>query len=230
MMILGIETSTTVCGVAICRDGEIVAQSEIEGRNIHSEKILSLVHEAIAGSGVKLSDIDGIAVSAGPGSFTGLRIGLSVAKGLVFATGKKLLAVPTLEALAYRVVMNKNTLTQTDVLAALDARRDEVYCQLFHVEGGRLSVEKGARAMHAAEVVGEIGPNPVVLIGDGNGKLIQAATAIGLEAMYTTVPEEINKCSSASVGLLGLQLLQRNDCADPVTAEPYYIKEFFEVR
>ncbi len=230
MMVLGIETSTTVCGVAICRDGEIVAKSEKEGRNIHSESILSLVHEAIADSGINLGDIDGIAVSAGPGSFTGLRIGLSVAKGLVFATGKKLLAVPTLEALAYRVVMNKNTLIQTDVLAALDARRDEVYCQLFQVEEGRLSAEKGPRAMHVAEVVGEIGSKPVLLIGDGNRKLIQAASALGLEAMYTTVPDEINTCSSASVVLLGLQMLQRNDCADPVTAEPYYIKEFFEVR
>lgn len=230
MTVLGIETTTMVCGVAICQDGKIVATFELEERSVHSEKLLSLVHEAITHSPFRLTGIDGIAVSIGPGSFTGLRIGLSVAKGLVYATGKTLLAVPTLEALAYRVVMHKEIGGGMDVLAALDARRDEVYCQMFRSSGAGLSSEGVPRAMHVAEVVGEIGVRPVMVIGDGSVKLLRAAQALGQDAMWKAVPDDINKCTSSSVAILGEQMLRRGERVDPITVEPYYVKEFFEAR
>src|SRR5712692_6734191 len=100
MIVLGIETATAVCGAAIVEDAGVRAEASIEAEHIHSEKLISLIDEALNRATIPFSSIDSVAVSIGPGSFTGLRIGLSVAKGLVYAGGKSLAAVSTLEALA----------------------------------------------------------------------------------------------------------------------------------
>ncbi len=100
MIILGLETSTAVCSVGLFRDGLPEIERSIRESHIHSEKLLSLVQEVIQAAGVSLDRVDAIAISIGPGSFTGLRIGLSTAKGLSFALDKPIVAVATFEAMA----------------------------------------------------------------------------------------------------------------------------------
>ena len=100
MTLLGIETATAVCGVALVRDGEVLAEKAVEERYAHAEKLFGFLDDVLESSGVPLRELHGIAVSIGPGSFTGLRIGLSVAKGLHVATGIPVIPVPTMEALA----------------------------------------------------------------------------------------------------------------------------------
>src|ERR1700761_4653224 len=103
-MILQIETATTACSVALAKDGEVLAFRQIDQRNIHAEVITLFVEELINGAGINYDAIDAIAVSSGPGSYTGLRIGISTAKGLCFALDKPLIAIETLEAMAYGVI------------------------------------------------------------------------------------------------------------------------------
>ena len=100
MIVLGIETATAVCAVALVDDDVVRAERRYEIPQAHSEKLMECVDDCLKSAGLALSSIDGIAISIGPGSFTGLRIGLSVAKGLAFATDKPVVGVPTLEALA----------------------------------------------------------------------------------------------------------------------------------
>src|ERR1700733_7518788 len=102
--ILQIETATTVCSVALAKGGKVVGFKQIDQRNIHAEVITLFIDELVAKAGIKYSDLDAIAVSCGPGSYTGLRIGVSTAKGLCFALDKPLIAIETLHAMALGVI------------------------------------------------------------------------------------------------------------------------------
>ena len=104
MKILGIETATSVCAAAIVDDGDVLTEQWIEAQHSHSEKLITLIDKCLQTVNCELKSLAGIAVSIGPGSFTGLRIGLSVAKGLSYASGVPLVSIPTLKALAWNAV------------------------------------------------------------------------------------------------------------------------------
>src|ERR1700744_803212 len=106
-MILQIETATTSCSVALANGGKLLAVRQINERNIHAEVITKFIDELIAEAGITYADLDAIAVSSGPGSYTGLRIGVSTAKVLCFALDKPLIAIETLEAMAYGIIDTK---------------------------------------------------------------------------------------------------------------------------
>src|ERR1700722_12866663 len=126
-MILQIETATTSCSIAQANEGKVLASKEVTGRNVHAERITLFIDEVIASAGIKYEDLDAIAVSSGPGSYTGLRIGVSTAKGLCFALGKPLIAVETLEAMASGVISQHNHSVEGNILlcSMIDARRME---------------------------------------------------------------------------------------------------------
>ena len=123
MRILGIETSTRAASVAVIFDGKILAESLRESPQSFSETLMPQVEEVIKISGA-FENLDAVAVSIGPGSFTGLRIGLATAKALVYAWGIKIIGVPTLQAMAYNFPSGK-------VLTMIDAQKNRAYCQLF---------------------------------------------------------------------------------------------------
>src|ERR1700733_2331784 len=100
MTILQIETATTVCSVALAKDGVILGYKQLDERNIHATIITLFIDELLAAAGMQYNDIDAVAVSSGPGSYTGLRIGVSTAKGLCFALDKPLIAIETLSSMA----------------------------------------------------------------------------------------------------------------------------------
>lgn len=129
--ILSIETSTAICSVAIHDCGKLVALKELKEDGAHSEKLIGLIDSVLQESGLDYLLLDAIAVSQGPGSYTGLRIGVSTAKGLCYALSKPLLGINTLQAIA----LHRNYLEGEIGIAVLDARRMEVYCQAFGREG-----------------------------------------------------------------------------------------------
>ena len=137
-MILQIETATSVCSVALAAKGEIIAYKEADQRNIHAEKITLFIDAVIKEAGKSYSDIDAIAVSSGPGSYTGLRIGVSAAKGLSFALDKPLIAVETLEAMANGLMEQRLVDNNTLLCPMIDARRMEVFTAVFDVKGNRV--------------------------------------------------------------------------------------------
>ncbi|MGE5808025.1 MAG: tRNA (adenosine(37)-N6)-threonylcarbamoyltransferase complex dimerization subunit type 1 TsaB, partial [Nitrospirota bacterium] len=134
MYILGIETSTKTGSVAVVSDKAVIAQYSLNIEITHSERLMSTVDRVLKDTGIALSQLDGFAVATGPGSFTGLRIGVSTVKGLAFATGKPVAAVPTLYALAWNVPH-----AAYPVCPLLDARKNEVYAAVYTSDGPVLS-------------------------------------------------------------------------------------------
>src|SRR5471030_3002862 len=137
MTILQIETATTVCSVAFAKDGHVLGFKQIDERNIHSEIITLFIDELVTSAAIQYSDIDAVAVSSGPGSYTGLRIGVSTAKGLCFALEKPLIAIETLEAMASGAATRQNH-AGTLLCPMIDARRMEVYTAVFKTDGSRV--------------------------------------------------------------------------------------------
>lgn len=227
MKVLGIETATTVCGAAVVIDGKVVSVAELHQKNVHAEKLLTLVQQALAQAGCKPEALDGIAVSIGPGSFTGLRIGLSVAKGLVYALGIRLIAVPTLLALAHRVPLEAQRDNGEAILAVLDARRDEVYAQVFRHESSILFAEAEPGDMTSSQLVSLLSGRNVVVIGEGTNKVMQAAVLVGGNLQVREVDDVLNRCTARTVALVGESMLLRGEVEDPAILEPRYIKEFF---
>ncbi len=229
MNVLGIETATSVCAVAVCRNSTIPAFQEQDVPNTHSERLLPMVDGVLKQSEIIVSELDAVAVSIGPGSFTGLRIGLSVAKGLVFSTKSKLVCVSTLEALAY-MAAEDGLASTARILSVLDARRDRVYCQLFERDGAGVKPSCEMRLMPVAELAGEVGDAPLTLIGTGTQAIVNAAVVLEVGKKWHSVPKESNRSSARPVALLGATQLSKGYIEDVASAEPTYIMDFFENR
>jgi tRNA threonylcarbamoyladenosine biosynthesis protein TsaB len=129
MLVLGIDTATRIASVGLVRDGEPLDEESCVAKSNHTETLLPLIARLLARSEVSLSEVGGIGVSIGPGSFTGLRIALSAVKGFAYALGQQVVAVPTLEALAHTV-----SDWPENICPLLDARKGEVYAALFRRE------------------------------------------------------------------------------------------------
>lgn len=192
MTVFGVDSAGKNAGVAILRDGALLYEATLCAGLTHSETLLELCDAAFRAAGVSPREVDLYAVNAGPGSFTGLRIGLSCVKGLAFPQDTPCKGVSTLEALAFSM-----PLTGT-VLCALDARRGEVYHALFQVENGavtRLSPDAAGSAGALVELL-EGRPGPLYLLGDGAAL---AAAALGERFSPRLVPERFRLGRAAGV-------------------------------
>ncbi len=224
MRVLGIETATMVCGAAVTEKGRVVAECQVEARNVHAERLMSLVEQALASAGAGLDAVDAIAVSEGPGSFTGLRVGVSVAKGLAYATGKPLVGVPTLGALAQQAVRASAVPPGKVIVPLLDARRGEVYYQLFSHENGAAIPIGEPRAAEISEVVALLAEHPAVLTGEAAGTVQRMGPAGGASVQ---AGRDIARCHAATIALMGEALVRDGASAALEDFEPRYVKEFF---
>ena len=162
MYVLGIETSTPVCGVGIAENRQILADYSLDAGVQHAERLISMVSQVLAGANLGLDAMSGVAVGAGPGSFTGLRIGMATAKGLCLAAGIPLLSIPTLAGIAY------DHLTYgVPVCAMLDARRGQVYAGVYRA-GKRGPHSVLTDAVLPLEEVLPLLPRPVIFAGQGS--------------------------------------------------------------
>ncbi len=160
MRLLAIETATRTAGVAAWADGRVLAERR-QTVTTHSEQLMVMVDATLREAGWTPRELDALVCGAGPGSFTGLRIGLATAKGLSFALGRPLALVSSLETLAARVAGGR-------VAAVLDAYKGEVYAGVFEVEGGRPRVIVEEQAWPPARLTDELAQRaPLVLVGDG---------------------------------------------------------------
>lgn len=179
-MILGIDASAISAGCALAEGGKIIAEVFLNIRHTHSETLLPMISSMLKSAGVELSDVEKIAVSAGPGSFTGLRIGISTAKGLADAAHKPCVSVSTLEAIAFNFPGVDGI-----VCACMDARCKQVYNALFKSENGVITRLCNDRAISAADLSEELSrlDGKVILAGDG-AELMHAFT----EEKYVLAP------------------------------------------
>jgi tRNA threonylcarbamoyladenosine biosynthesis protein TsaB len=171
--LLNIETATNVCSVALSCNGQLLSLRESSVKNAHSSVLTSFIEECFRSAGIKTSEIDAIAVSEGPGSYTGLRIGVATAKGLCYALDKPLIAIPTLKAMASGM-LNSVLGTRHSLLGALlcpmiDARRMEVFSSVFN--SGLVEIrETIAEIIDAASFSDLLKENTIYFAGDGASK------------------------------------------------------------
>lgn len=168
MLVLGIDTSAVAASCAVCDMQEngcrVIMSGTINAKQTHSQTMLPMLESLLKGSALKLDDIDRFAVSAGPGSFTGLRIGISAVKGMAFASNKPCAAVSTLEALAYNLMGRKGI-----ACAVMDARCNQVYNALFRIDGESVTRLTADRALFLPDLAEEIKNynEQIILVGDG---------------------------------------------------------------
>jgi tRNA threonylcarbamoyladenosine biosynthesis protein TsaB len=220
-MILQIETATASCSVALANDGVVLAVKQINERNIHAEVITLFIDELIKSAKIQYDDLDAIAVSCGPGSYTGLRIGISTAKGLCFAINKPLIAVETLEAMAYGVAsMDKNISQDTLLCPMIDARRMEVFTAVFNYQGEK--IKQTAAEIVTADSFGELlENNKILFFGDGAEK---CKAVLGASQNAQFLPGFIN--SASHLTQKALEKFRQSEFESVVFFEPYYLKDF----
>lgn len=223
-MILCIETSTAVCSVALVENGNVIALREsLDGQN-HAEKITIFIDEIMKETNVVYKDLDAIAVSMGPGSYTGLRIGVSTAKGFCYALEKPLIAVDTLAAMAYGFISSQLSAISYQPTAILcpmiDARRMEVYTAFFNEKLERTS-ETEALVIDENSFMELKQNNHLYLFGDGADKL---ATFFENDKNITVV--EKFHCSAAYMATLAEEAFKNKDFVDVAYFEPFYLKNF----
>ena len=225
MVLLGIDTATTVAAAGVVQGGpEIRILSDVGETSAtgHAARLPEIVARALAEAGRRLDEIDAVAVSVGPGSFTGLRVGLSFAKGIVFASRARLVGVSTLEALASLAPPAYGT-----IAVVSDARRGETYAALFRRTGGvleRITKDLALSPDGAAErVLGLVEPGNTVLLGDASSRYLEAFAGLPAAGISVVPLERISPRGSA-VARLGADRLARGE-SDPVDSlVPVYVR------
>jgi tRNA threonylcarbamoyladenosine biosynthesis protein TsaB len=217
MTVLGIETSTAVCSVGLSNESDAYAERSIIESHIHSEKILTLVQELCKDQKIHLSQIDSVAVSIGPGSFTGLRIGLSTAKGLCYAWGKPLVAVPAFESIAKAVFISHPQLSR--VVVCTDAKQGEYYYGGFEKKNGTLSeflaVQIGNINAALSAVTGE-----TMVITDQIDGVKKISNSSGV------IENILSYCRGDVIAQIAAQKLKDGIKNAPDNLEPMYLKDF----
>lgn len=217
-LILSIDTSTKVCSVALHSDGKLLAISELYTEKSHSGMLTTLCENVVRYAGFSLNDLDAFAVAKGPGSYTGLRIGVSTAKGFCFALDKPLIAVNTLEAMAYQL---KDFYDETHLLCPMiDARRMEVYCQILDNQMNVIS-ETEAKIINELSFSEILDEKKIVFFGDGAAKCQAELTHKNAVFLNTEIHP-----SAKTVGLVATKSFEKSLFENVVTFEPFYLKDF----
>ncbi|HBG20265.1 MAG TPA: tRNA (adenosine(37)-N6)-threonylcarbamoyltransferase complex dimerization subunit type 1 TsaB [Desulfobulbaceae bacterium] len=220
-LILSIDTATPCSSVALTlgtrQDGRVVAAFSLTGKVTHSRRLLSVIDLLMVETARTWQDIDGIAISIGPGSFTGLRIGMATAKGLAAAAGKILIGISTLDALASKCVSDKL------ICAVLDARKKEVYAAFYRLGDDGLVARVSEQAVLQPQELAAQVTEPVIMVGDGAlvyGDFFR--TLLGERVMLA--PAQLHEPSAASLGLLAGEKLLRGELLDLAEGVPTYIR------
>ena len=217
--ILNIETATKNCSVSISKEGKTIDLKELNrGEYSHAEKLHEFIKQVADEVGIELSDLEAVAVSKGPGSYTGLRIGVSAAKGLCFALDIPLISVNTLQVLALSISISEGV-----IIPLLDARRMEVYSSVFNSKNESLREVK-------AEIISEdsfkeyLNSQKVYFVGDGIEKCKGIITHENAMFIDDKLP------SANEMASLSFEKLKKNDIEDVAYFEPFYLKDFVAIK
>lgn len=221
MKILGIDSSGLVASVAVVEDGQMLAEYTINYKKTHSQTLVPMLDEIRNMTELDLASIDAIAVAAGPGSFTGLRIGSATAKGLGLALNKPLVPVPTLDGLA----MNAWG-TGALVCPIMDARRDQVYTGLYRFEDGHLKVVRKGSPMAVTEltaILNEMG-DAVLFLGDGV-PVYREVLDKELTADHTYAPAHMARQRAGALAVLAIEYYNEGRVETAAEHKPEYLRK-----
>ncbi len=215
-IILHLETATTNCSVSISKDDEIVVLKENNAASYsHSEQLHVFIKEALKEASLSFSDLDAVAISKGPGSYTGLRIGVSAAKGICFSLDIPLISIPTLQSMARQVDLKPGEL----VIPALDARRMEVYSCVYNNNYQEVRKTR-AEIINEESFVEYLGENEVYVVGSG------AEKCRGVLQHPNFIFDESVVPSAKDMVLMAFEKYESKQFEDVAYFEPYYLKDF----
>jgi tRNA threonylcarbamoyladenosine biosynthesis protein TsaB len=216
-LILALETATTYGSVALVTAERCLAEYSLQSELTHSRRLLVNVATIMAETHIGWEDIDAIAVSSGPGSFTGLRIGMSTAKGLVMATGKGLVSIPTLDGLASQFPFAGH-----QICPLIDARKNEVYTAFFRcTEKGIIRRQSDYMALTPEDLAAMI-REETIFVGDGIVPCHEMIQKLG--GLAFVPPAALHFPRAAAIGLLAIAKWQQGEVIEPAAAVPLYVR------
>lgn len=220
MKILAIDSSGVVASVAVVENDEVTAEYTVNYKKTHSQTLLPMLEEIRNMLSLDLSSLDAIAVAAGPGSFTGLRIGSATAKGLGLALDKPIVAVPTVDALAYNLYGSDKI-----ICPLMDARRNQVYTGLYEFVKGEQKIILAQCAVDIKEIAAKINElgREVIFLGDGAAVFSEALAEL-LHVPYSFAPACCNRQRAACVAQLGMRMYEKGIIQTAAEHAPEYLR------
>ena len=221
-LILQIETATTSCSVALAQNGKVLSHKSVNQRNIHAEVITVFISEIFALNNLKFENLDAVAVNSGPGSYTGLRIGVSTAKGLCFSLDKPLIAIETLLSMTAGYLSRFSTQTEEKFLLCpmIDARRMEVYTALFDQDLKKIK-ETSAAIITAESFQEELNQHKIIFFGDGSAK---CKSLLGNHPNAIFINDFLNEATDLTS--IAAAKFHQQQFEDVAYFEPFYLKDF----
>ncbi|KPU26905.1 peptidase M22 [Caloranaerobacter sp. TR13] len=221
MKILAIDTSSIVATCAILDEDKLIGEYILNNKRTHSQKIMPIIKEILENSELKLEDIDVFAVSIGPGSFTGLRIGVATIKSLAHVLNKKVIGIPTLDALAFNLPYSDGI-----IVPMMDARRDRVFTGIYKWENGDLCVIKKADTIELDELMDILSERDESIIVNGDGTLVyrqKILEALGDKVLFA--PKSANMARASSVAELALSRAKEGRLESFFDLVPDYLRK-----
>jgi tRNA threonylcarbamoyladenosine biosynthesis protein TsaB len=218
MKILAVDTATKSCSVAIIDAGSLSAELTTLRDQTHSKHLMELIHKGLGMSGISVAEIDGLAVTIGPGSFTGLRIGVSTIKGLAHALDKPVVGISSLDVLAWQCA-DRSYL----ICPMLDARKGEVYSAMYRYSDDTLSPKSPGNASAPEAALQKI-KEPCVFIGSG-AQLYRRNISTVLGDLAHFAPKSQNIIRSSSVAFLSMERFETHDTVAVADLVPHYIRK-----
>jgi tRNA threonylcarbamoyladenosine biosynthesis protein TsaB len=218
MRILAVDTATTSCSVAIVDKTSLLTEFTLHREETHSKHLMDMIKEALRMSGLNFYDLDGFAVTRGPGSFTGLRIGISTIKGLAAASEKPIVGVSSLEALALQVSYSRDL-----ICPILDARKGEVYFSRYRFISGHLKKQIKERVATPDKAVDDLNESCLFV---GNGALLYKEMILESMGEFASfAPMTQNTIRASTIAYLSMAKFENNDTDDIEKILPYYIRK-----
>lgn len=220
MKILALDSSGLVASAAVVEEENMIAEYTVNYKKTHSQTLLPMLDEIVKMIELDLQTIDAIAIAAGPGSFTGLRIGSATAKGLALALKKPIISIPTVEGLAYNLYG-----TEKLICPVMDARRNQVYTGLYRFEGEKFQVVEDRMAVGIEEIIEKINTlgQPVIFLGDGV-PVQKEAIEDKVTVPFSFAPPHMSKQRAGAVGVLGCQYYKEGKYQDSREHKPEYLR------
>lgn len=221
MYVLAVDTSSIVATVAVINEKRLVCEHILNHKKTHSEKLMPMIEEILTSSEIEINDIDIFAAATGPGSFTGLRIGVAAIKGFAHATNKPVVGVTTLEGLAYNTGVNPYLISPI-----MDARRNQVYNAIYLWENKELIVGQKPRALSIEELIKETIKNNRQVIFTGDGVEVYKEileTELGDLCIFPPFNQRINRASS--IAEIALKKANKGETEDYSTLVPFYLRK-----
>lgn len=218
MRVLAVDTATTSCSVAIVDKTSLLSEFTLDREQTHSKHLMDMIKAALRMSGLNFSDLDGFAVTRGPGSFTGLRIGISTVKGLAVALEKPVVGVSSLEALALQVSYSRDL-----ICPILDARKGEVYFSRYRFLNGHLKNQTKERVAPPDKAVDDLSESCLFV---GNGALLYKEIILEKMGKFASFAPLIqNTIRASTMAYLSMAKFEKNDTDDIEKISPYYIRK-----